>query len=55
MIKVVGPSLEQKNTNMRENILVKVIIKMILTKLGSGNHYKCVERSMALQKVWHPF
>jgi len=37
LIKVVGPSLEQKNTNMRESIPMKVIIAMTLTKLGSGN------------------
>jgi hypothetical protein len=45
LIKVVGPSLEQKYTNMRENIHVKVIVAMSFTKLASGN---------SLHKIWHP-
>jgi hypothetical protein len=38
LIKVVGPkSLEQKNINMRKNILVEVMIAMAIARLGNGN------------------
>jgi hypothetical protein len=41
LIRVV--SLDLRDTNMRESILVEVRIDMVLTRLGSENHYKCVE------------
>jgi hypothetical protein len=37
LIKVVGPSLEQININIRKNILVEIIIAMVLARLGIGN------------------
>ncbi len=37
MIRVVGLSLERKNTNMRENILMEVIVVMAFARLGNGN------------------
>ncbi len=37
LIRVVGPILEQKNTNMRENILVEAKITMAFTRLGNEN------------------
>jgi hypothetical protein len=37
LIRVVGPSLEQENTNMRESIHVEARVVMALAKLGSGN------------------
>jgi hypothetical protein len=49
----VGPSLERKNTHMREHIHVETKITMAFTLLGNGFFYKCVERFMALQKVQH--
>ncbi len=35
LIRVVGPSLEQKNTNMRESILVKARVAMVLARLNN--------------------
>jgi hypothetical protein len=37
LIKVVGPSLERKNTQVRESILVRTKITMALTQLSSEN------------------
>jgi hypothetical protein len=37
LIKVVGPSLERKNTRVRESILVQTKITMALTQLSSEN------------------
>jgi len=37
LIRVVGPSLEQENTNMRESIHVDVRVVMAIARLGSGN------------------
>ncbi len=37
LIKVVGPSLEQKNVKMRKNIPMKIIVAMALARLGNGN------------------
>ncbi len=37
LIKVVGPSLEQKNARVRESILVQTKITMALTQLSSEN------------------
>jgi len=37
LIKVVDPSLEQKNIKMRKNIPMKIIVAMALARLGNGN------------------
>jgi hypothetical protein len=37
LIRVVGPSLERENTNMRESIHVEARVAMALARLGSGN------------------
>jgi hypothetical protein len=37
LIRVVGPSLEQNNTNMIKNILVEAKVAMVLARLGNGN------------------
>jgi hypothetical protein len=37
LIKVVGSNVEQENTNMRENIPMKVKVAMALARLGNGN------------------
>jgi hypothetical protein len=37
LITVVGTSLAQKNTNMKESILVEARVAMVLARLGNGN------------------
>jgi hypothetical protein len=37
LIRVVGSSFEQKNTNMRENIPMEVRVSMAFARLGSEN------------------
>jgi hypothetical protein len=37
LIRVVGPSLEQKNINMRKNISMETRVTMALAKLGNEN------------------
>jgi ABC-type Na+ transport system ATPase subunit NatA len=37
LVRVVGPSLERENTNMRENIHVEAREAMVLARLGCEN------------------
>jgi hypothetical protein len=37
LIRVVGLSLQQKNTNMRKNIPMEAIVVMVFARLSSGN------------------
>jgi hypothetical protein len=37
LIRIVGPSLEQKNINMRKNISMETKVTMAFAKLGSEN------------------
>jgi hypothetical protein len=37
LIKVVGPSLEQKNINIRKKIPMEVILTLAFARLGNGN------------------
>jgi hypothetical protein len=49
LIRVVGTSLERKNTNMRKNIHVETKVAMALAILGNGNSLQmCGELFMAL-------
>jgi hypothetical protein len=49
LIRVGASSLEQKNKNMRKNILVEVTVAMTLAILGNGNSLQmCGEVFMAL-------
>jgi len=37
LIRVAGLNVERENTNMRENIPMKVRVAMALARLGNGN------------------
>jgi hypothetical protein len=48
LIRVVGLSLEKKNTNMRECIFVEARVHWFLQDCVVESHCKCVERCMTL-------
>jgi hypothetical protein len=61
LIRVVGPSLERKYTNMRKNILVKGRITMVIIRLCIGNSLQMCEKvygivesttSIIVQEFW---